>query len=86
MPLLGGFGFVERALARRRIAAAVAHVGSAMIVAGLRPEAPGILILVGAHSDHLHASALGLFLAPVLLGRQRRVEFFQRLILGQLSR
>ncbi len=71
MPLFGGFGFVKRALARSRIATAVAHVDSAMIVAGLRPEAPGALILVGAHSDHLHASDLRRFLAPFLLGRQR---------------
>ena len=99
------------------------HVAFAMVVAGLRPEATGVLILVGAHSvhppaimllpvsregdvgevksppvsvrtfqhvnhvstfknasslvgldshsRHLHANALGLFLVPVLLGRQR---------------
>ena len=53
MPLLGRFGFVKRALARNRIATVVTHVDSAMVVAGLRPEATGALILVGAHSDHL---------------------------------
>ena len=89
MPLLSGFGFVKRALARSRVAAIVVRVGSAMVVAGLRPEATGVLILVGAHSGHLHANTLRLLLT-LLLRRQRPdnrvrvdLEFYSRRLEGQ---
>ena len=88
--LLSGFGFVKRALARSRVAAIVVRVGSAMVVAGLRPAATSVLILVGAHSDHLQASILGLFLTLLLVRRQRPdnrvrvdLEFYSRRLEGQ---
>ena len=77
MPLLGRFGFVKRALARIRIAAVVTRIDSAMIVAGLRPEATSALILIGAHSDHPHIIAhIGFrdfFFVPWLIGYDYRV-------------
>ena len=79
MPLLGGFGFVKRALARIRIAAVVTHIDSAMIVAGLRPEATSVLILIGAHSDHphiiiAHIDFRDFFFVPWLIGYDYRVR------------
>jgi hypothetical protein len=76
VPLLGRFGFVKRALARNWIATVMTHVAFAMVVAGLRPEATGVLILIGAHSGHrLLDSILEDVLTDQAFGKTRANKF-----------